>query len=72
MFVGHFAAAYAAKRIAPRIPLGTRFFTAQFLDLPLWPGDDARLGLGLWNMSLVALAMWLLVLLGWWTDGARR
>ena len=36
MFVGHFAAAYAAKRLAPRTSLGTLFFAAQFLDL-LWP-----------------------------------
>ena len=213
MFVGHFAAAYAAKRLAPRSSLGTLFFAAQFLDLlwpflvlagiehlsiappgagiplvfddypwshsllsailwgvvvggiywrvrrdgraalvigalvpghwvldyvvhvpdlPLWPGGAARLGLSLWNSPIVALgiefallaggvalylsatrperragswgawflilllaafqlastfgppppspmavawtamAMWLLVWLGWWTDGARR
>lgn len=36
MFVGHFAVAYAAKRVAPRSSLGTLFFAAQFLDL-LWP-----------------------------------
>jgi hypothetical protein len=213
MFIGHFAVAYAAKRVAPRTSLGTLFFAAQFLDLlwplllftgierlslapagavvplvsehfpwshslllalvwsgvigcafwgfrrdhraalvvgalvlshwfldfvvhlpdlPRWPGDDMRLGLGLWNTPIVALAiefallaggvtlylsatrpvrstgrwgtwfliallaviqlgnafgppppspmvvawtamaMWLLVLLGWWTDGARR
>ena len=213
MFIGHFAAAYAAKRLAPRSSLGTLFFAAQFLDLlwpllvlagiehlslapsgagfplvfedypwshsllfafiwgivvggvywtvrrdgraalvigalvpshwlldyvvhvpdlPLWPGGAARFGLGLWNSPLVALglefallaggvalylsatrpqrragswgawflilllsvfqlastlgppppspmavawtamAVWLLVWLGWWTDGARR
>ena len=213
MFIGHFAAAYAAKRVAPRTSLGTLFFAAQFLDLlwplllltgierlslapagavvplvsehfpwshslllalvwsgvvggsywgftrdrgaalviaalvlshwfldfvvhlpdlPRWPGDDMRLGFGLWNKPLVALAlefallaggvtlylsatrpvrstgrwgtwfliallamiqlgnafgppppspmvvawtamaMWLLVWLGWWTDGARQ
>jgi len=213
MFIGHFAAAYAAKRLAPRTSLGTLFFAAQFVDLlwpflvlagierlslappgavfplvfehypwshslllalvwsgvvgcaywgfkrdrraafvvgalvlshwfldlvvhmpdlQLWPGDDIRLGLGLWNTPIVALAiefallaggvtlylsatrpesrvgawgawfliallaviqlgntfgppppsamaaawtamaMWLLVLMAWWTDGARR
>mgnify|MGYP001157798777 FL=1 len=36
MFIGHFAVAYAAKRLAPRSSLGTLFFAAQFLDL-LWP-----------------------------------
>ena len=213
MFIGHFAVAYAAKRLAPRSSLGTLFFAAQFLDLlwpllvlagierlslappgdgyplvfehypwshsllaallwgvivggvywsvrrdrraalvigalvpghwlldyvvhvpdlPLWPGSAARMGLGLWNAPLAALAlelallaggatlylsatepvrnagrwgawfliaflaviqvantfgppppspmavawtamaMWLLVWLGWWTDGARR
>jgi membrane-bound metal-dependent hydrolase YbcI (DUF457 family) len=213
MFIGHFAVAYAAKRLAPRTSLGTLFFAAQFLDLlwpllvlagierlslappgsgyplvfehypwshsllfvllwsvvvagvywgvrrdrgtalvigalvlshwfldvvvhvpdlPRWPGDDAPLGLGLWNMPFIALAlefsllaggvalylsatrptgragswgswfliaflaaiqlantfgppppgpmavawsamaMWLLVLLGWWTDRGRQ
>jgi hypothetical protein len=36
MFLGHFAVAFAAKRIAPRVSLGSAFFAAQFLDL-LWP-----------------------------------
>jgi hypothetical protein len=36
MFAGHFAVAYAAKRLAPRSSLGTLFFAAQFVDL-LWP-----------------------------------
>ena len=36
MFVGHFAVACAAKRVAPAASLGTLFFAAQFLDL-LWP-----------------------------------
>ena len=36
MFIGHFAVAFAAKRIAPRVSLGSAFFAAQFLDL-LWP-----------------------------------
>ncbi|MBK8011648.1 MAG: hypothetical protein IPK13_09865 [Deltaproteobacteria bacterium] len=36
MFVGHFAAALAAKRAAPRVSLGVLFIGCQFLDL-LWP-----------------------------------
>lgn len=36
MFIGHFAVACAAKRVAPGASLGTLFFAAQFLDL-LWP-----------------------------------
>jgi len=36
MFVGHFAAAYAAKRLAPRTSLGTLFAAAQLPDL-VWP-----------------------------------
>ena len=37
MFIGHFATAYAAKRLAPRVSLGTLFAAAQLSDL-LWPG----------------------------------
>ena len=36
MFVGHFGAAFAAKRAAPRVSLGTLFLAFQFADL-LWP-----------------------------------
>jgi hypothetical protein len=36
MFIGHFAVAYAAKRVAPNVSLGTLFISAQLLDL-LWP-----------------------------------
>lgn len=36
MFIGHFAAGFAAKRLAPRVSLGTLFLAAQFIDL-LWP-----------------------------------
>jgi hypothetical protein len=36
MFLGHFGLAMAAKRIAPRVSLGTTFLAAQFLDA-LWP-----------------------------------
>jgi hypothetical protein len=36
MFAGHFAAALAAKSVAPRTSLGTLTFAAQWLDL-LWP-----------------------------------
>ena len=36
MFIGHFAVAYASKRVAPRPSLGWTFAAAQFADL-LWP-----------------------------------
>ena len=36
MFVGHYAVAFAAKRAAPRISLGTLVLAALFVDL-LWP-----------------------------------
>lgn len=36
MFIGHFALGFAAKRAAPKLPLGALFIGAQFLDL-VWP-----------------------------------
>ena len=36
MFIGHFALGFAAKRVAPRVPLAMLFVGAQFADL-LWP-----------------------------------
>jgi len=36
MFIGHYAVAFAAKKVAPKTSLGTLFLSAQFLDL-LWP-----------------------------------
>jgi len=36
MFIGHFGLAFAAKRAAPSVSLGTLFLAAQFADL-LWP-----------------------------------
>jgi len=36
MFIGHFGAGLAAKRIAPRPSLGTLFLASQFIDL-IWP-----------------------------------
>ena len=36
MFIGHFAAGMAGKKIQPSVSLGTLFLAAQFLDL-LWP-----------------------------------
>jgi len=36
MFIGHYAIALAAKRIAPNTSLGTMFLSVQLLDL-LWP-----------------------------------
>jgi hypothetical protein len=36
VFLGHFAVAFAAKRVAPELSLGTLFLSAQLADL-LWP-----------------------------------
>jgi hypothetical protein len=36
MFLGHYALAFGAKRLAPDVSLGTLFLAAQFADL-LWP-----------------------------------
>jgi membrane-bound metal-dependent hydrolase YbcI (DUF457 family) len=36
MFIGHHAAGFAAKRLAPRVSLGTLFAAAMALDL-IWP-----------------------------------
>jgi hypothetical protein len=36
MFLGHFALAFGAKRVAPTMSLGTLFLACQFADL-LWP-----------------------------------
>ncbi|MDX9759687.1 MAG: metal-dependent hydrolase [Bacteroidota bacterium] len=36
MFIGHFGAAFAAKKISPRPSLGTLIMASQFIDL-LWP-----------------------------------
>jgi hypothetical protein len=36
VFIGHFALAFGAKKIAPSVSLGTMFLACQFADL-LWP-----------------------------------
>lgn len=36
MFIGHFGLAFAARRVAPAVSLGTTIFAAEFLDA-LWP-----------------------------------
>ena len=36
MFIGHFGLSFAAKKIAPKVSLGTLFIATQFVDL-LWP-----------------------------------
>src|SRR5256886_6134176 len=36
MFIGHYAVALAAKRVAPRTSLGTLFLAVQLADM-LWP-----------------------------------
>jgi membrane-bound metal-dependent hydrolase YbcI (DUF457 family) len=36
MFVGHFGLSFAAKKVAPKVSLGTMFIATQFVDI-LWP-----------------------------------
>lgn len=36
MFIGHFGLAFAAKKVAPKVSLGTLFIATQFVDI-LWP-----------------------------------
>ena len=36
MFIGHFAVAFAAKKAAPKVSLGTLVLAAAFLDV-VWP-----------------------------------
>src|SRR3989475_3148531 len=36
MYLGHYAVAFAVKKAAPRVSLGTLFISVQLLDL-LWP-----------------------------------
>ena len=36
MFIGHYAVALAAKKVAPKVSLGTLFIAAQLVDM-LWP-----------------------------------
>ncbi len=36
MFIGHYGAGRAAKKLAPRVSLGTLILAVQFIDL-LWP-----------------------------------
>ena len=36
MFIGHFGVAFAAKRVAPEVSVGTAIFAAVFLDA-IWP-----------------------------------
>jgi membrane-bound metal-dependent hydrolase YbcI (DUF457 family) len=43
MFIGHYALAFGAKKVAPSVSLGTAFIACQLADM-LWP---AFLGLGL-------------------------
>ena len=47
MFLGHYAAAFAAKRYAPTVSLGLLVICAQFIDL-LWrsPGHLDAQGMG--------------------------
>jgi hypothetical protein len=36
MFIGHYALAFGAKKVAPTVSLGTTFLACQFAGL-LWP-----------------------------------
>jgi hypothetical protein len=36
VFIGHFAVAFASKRVAPKVSLGTLVAAAAFLDV-VWP-----------------------------------
>ncbi len=36
MFIGHYGAGFAGKKVIPKTSLGTLFLAAQFVDL-LWP-----------------------------------
>ena len=36
MFIGHFAVAFASKKVAPKVSLGTLVIAAAFLDV-VWP-----------------------------------
>lgn len=36
MFIGHFGLSFAAKKLAPKVSLGTLFIATQFVDI-LWP-----------------------------------
>jgi hypothetical protein len=55
MFIGHFAVAFGAKRVAPAVSLGTLFLAAQFADL-LWP-NFVLLGLESFNVQPGATAV---------------
>lgn len=75
MFAGHFAVAFAAKRFAPRVSLGTLFLAAQFVDL-LWPSllllgvERVRIAPGITAMTPLDFEYYpfshsLLAVLGW-------
>lgn len=48
MFIGHYALALGAKKVAPSVSLGTTFIACQFADM-LWP---VFLGLGLEQVAI--------------------
>ena len=80
MFIGHFGIALGAKKLNPRLSLGTLFLVAQLLDL-IWP---LLLIAGLEHVKVdpapddpvvigaVTMAMWLLVAWAYWVDSHRR
>ena len=85
MFIGHFALAFAAKRVAPPVSLGTLFLACQLADL-VWPN---LVLLGIERVSIAATpslgsssgipaaipwaaqAMWLIVAGAYWIDRHR-
>lgn len=48
MFIGHYALAFGAKKVAPSVSLGMTFLACQFADM-LWP---IFLGLGLETVAI--------------------
>jgi hypothetical protein len=61
MFIGHFAVAFAAKKAAPRVSLGTLILSAAFLDA-VWPV----------LVLLGVVAMLLFVPWSYWIDAHRE
>lgn len=75
MFVGHFGAGFAAKKVRPRVSLGTLFLAVQWADL-LWPVlvvagvEHVRIAPGLMKASALDLYDYpwshsLVALVGW-------
>jgi hypothetical protein len=68
MFIGHFALAYAAKRIEPEVSLGTSMEAGQLADI-VWPyfllaGVEAVGRWGALSLAVVLFAIYLASALG--------